>query len=125
MQDQTASASVGRAGEYLALSKLSLAGNFCTLAQFQDHDAYIQTCTNKVLTLQVKCASRRRFYRYRFYTKQGKVRKRSDIYAFVAMDIEKIFWCRGDNEIIGPLSINLRFEMFDGPTMQEALSSFD
>ena len=124
MQDQAASANVGRAGEYLALSRLSLAGNFCTLAQFQDHDAYIQTDTHKILTLQVKSASKKRFHRYQFYTQQGKARKRSDIYAFVAIDIEKIFWCRGDNKIIAPAGIKLRFEMFDEPTMQEVLASF-
>ena len=89
MQDQAASANVGRAGEYLALSRLSLAGYFCTLAPSQDHDGYIQTDT-RILTLQIKTSSKIRHWKYQFFTKHGKGRQRSDVYAFVAMDRRSI-----------------------------------
>ena len=124
MQDQAASANVGRAGEYLALSRLSLAGYFCSLAQFQDHDAYIQTDT-RILTLQIKTASKRKYIRYQFYTKQGIARRRSDVYAFVALDLDKIFFCRGDDPIIRPSTTHLGADLFDQDTMHKVLSSFD
>ena len=124
MQDQAASANVGRAGEYLALSRLSLAGYFCSLAQFQDHDAYIQTDT-RILTLQIKTASKRKYIRYPFYTKQATARRRSDVYAFVALDLDKIFFCRGDDPIIRPSTTHLGADLFDQETMHKVLSSFD
>ena len=124
MQDQAASANVGRAGEYLALSRLSLAGYFCTLAPYQDHDAYIQKDT-RILTLQVKTSSKRKYIRYPFHTKQGVARRRSDVYAFVALDLDKIFFCRGDDPIIRATSTHLDADLFNQDTMHKVLSSFD
>ena len=124
MQDQAASANVGRAGEYLALSRLSLAGYFCTLAPSQDHDAYIQMDT-RILTLQVKTASKIRHWKYQFFTKQSEIRQRSDVYAFVALDLDAIFFCRGDDPIIRPTSTHLGAGLFDQDTMHKVLSSFD
>ena len=124
MQDQAASANVGRAGEYLALSRLSFAGYFCTLAPSQDHDGYIQTDT-RILTLQVKTSSRIRHWKYQFFTKHGKGRQRSDVYAFVSLDLDKIFFCRGDDPIIRPSSTHLGADLFDQRTMHKVLSSFD
>ena len=124
MQDQAASANVGRAGEYLALSRLSLAGYFCTLAPSQDHDGYIQTDT-RILTLQIKTSSKIRHWKYQFFTKHGKGRQRSDVYAFVAMDLDAIFFCRGDDPIIRPSSTHLDAELFEPGSMHKVLSSFD
>ena len=124
LQDQAASANVGRAGEYLALSRLSLAGYFCTLAPSQDHDGYIQMDT-RILTLQVKTSSKRKYIRYPFHTKQGVARRRSDVYAFVALDLDKIFFCRGDDSIIRPSTTHLAADLFDQDTMHKVLSSFD
>tara|TARA_R110000822_G_scaffold125503_1_gene260295 strand:+ start:32 stop:472 length:441 start_codon:yes stop_codon:yes gene_type:complete len=123
MQDQAASANVGRAGEYLALSRLSLAGYFCTLAPYQDHDAYIQKDT-RILTLQVKTSSKRKYITYPFHTKQGVARKRSDVYAFVAIDLQLIFWCRGDSGIIQTATTHLGADMFKQETMQDVMASF-
>ena len=123
MQDQAASANVGRAGEYLALSRLSFAGYFCTLAPSQDHDGYIQTDT-RILTLQVKTASKRKYIRYPFHTKHGVARRRSDVYAFVALDLDKIFFCRGDDPIIRPSTTHLGAELFEPGSMQKVLASF-
>jgi len=124
LQDQEASANVGRAGEYLALSRLSFAGYFCTLAPSQDHDGYIQMDT-RILTLQVKTSSRIRHWKYQFYTKHGESRQRSDVYAFVALDLDKIFFCRGDDPIIRPTSTHLGAGLVDQGTMHKVLSSFD
>ena len=124
MQDQAASANVGRAGEYLALSRLSFAGYFCTLAPSQDHDGYIQTDT-RILTLQVKTSSKIRHWKYQFFTKHGKGRQRSDVYAFVALDLDKIFFCRGDDPIIRATSTHLNAKLFGMDGIHEVLSSFD
>jgi|TARA_R110000782_G_scaffold174824_1_gene266003 hypothetical protein len=124
LQDQAASANVGRAGEYLALSRLSLAGYFCTLAPSQDHDGYIQTDT-RIVTLQVKTSSKIRHWKYQFYTKHGEGRQRSDVYAFVALDLDAIFFCRGNDPIIRATSTHLGADLFDQRTMHKVLSSFD
>ena len=124
LQDQAASANVGRAGEYLALSRLSFAGYFCTLAPSQDHDGYIQTDA-RILTLQVKTSSKIRHWKYQFYTKHGKGRQRSDVYAFVALDLDKIFFCRGDDPIIRATSTHLDTELFGSGSIQKVLASFD
>jgi len=124
MQDQEASANVGRAGEYLALSRLSRLGYFCTLAPSQDHDGYIQTDT-RILTLQIKTSSKIRHWKYQFFTKHGKGRQRSDVYAFVALDLDAIFLCRGDDPIIRPSSTHLDAELFEPRSMHKVLSSFD
>jgi len=124
LQDQKASANVGRAGEYLALSQLSFGGYFCTLAPSQDHDAYIQI-NARILTLQVKTSSKIRYWKYQFYTKRGDNRQRSDVYAFVALDLEAIFFCRGDDPIIRPTSTHLGADLFDQRTMHKVLASFD
>lgn len=95
-QDQKASASVGRAGEHLALAHLSLAGYICTLCQIKDHDAYIQTDT-RTLTLQVKTASKANgnSQSYKFYTpKRGE--DVSDVFAFVAINLNAVVFRRGD-----------------------------
>lgn len=97
------------------------------MAQFQDHDAYIQTDT-RILTLQIKTASRRVWRRYPFYTKQGAARKRSDVYAFVAMDVGKILWVRGDDPVIRPASTHIPINRFkendEKVNMQKVLASF-
>lgn len=95
-QDQRASAAVGRAGEHLALSRLSLAGYTCTLCQIKDHDAYIQTDT-RTLTLQVKTASKwlGGVRKYKFHTPKRNVEV-SDVFAFVSIDLGAVFFRRGD-----------------------------
>jgi hypothetical protein len=97
IQDQQASAAVGRAGEHLALARLSLAGYLCTLCQIKDHDAYIQTDT-RTLTLQVKSASKTHnsSEKYAFHTVKKKNGQRSDVYAFVAVHLDAVIFRRGD-----------------------------
>ena len=79
----------------------------------------------RILTLQVKTASRIRHWKYQFYTKCGDGRQRSDVYAFVALDLEAIFFCRGDDPIIRPTSTHLSADLFNQDTMHKVLSSFD
>ena len=79
----------------------------------------------RILTLQVKTSSKIRHWKYQFFTKQSEIRQRSDVYAFVSLDLDKIFFCRGDDPIIRPTSTHLGADLFDQDTMQEVLSSFD
>ena len=124
VQDQQASAAVGRAGEHLALARLSLAGYLCTLCQIRDHDAYIQTDA-RTLTLQVKSASKTHGVeqRYKFHTVK-KSGSRSDVYAFVAVDLDAVVFRRGD-EISKTTTYVYEAEFLsDGPSMQKTLDSF-
>ena len=124
VQDQKASAAVGRAGEHLALARLSLAGYLCTLCQIRDHDAYIQTDT-RTLTLQVKSASKthRVSQKYKFHTAK-KSGIRSDIYAFVAVDLDAVVFCRGD-EILKTTTYVYEAEFLnESQSMQKTLDSF-
>jgi len=91
-KDQKGRAAVGRAGEYFALARLSLAGYICTLCQIEDHDAYIQTDT-QILTLQIKTASKshKTARSYAFHTPKKNVGV-SDVFAFVAIDLGAV--CR-------------------------------
>ena len=124
VQDQKASAAVGRAGEHLALARLSLAGYLCTLCQIRDHDAYIQTDT-RTLTLQVKSASKTHGIglRYKFYTAK-KSGMRSDVYAFVAVDLDAVVFRRGD-EILKTTTYVPEAEFLnESQSMQKTLDSF-
>ena len=124
VQDQKASAAVGRAGEHLALSRLSLAGYICTLCQIKDHDAYIQTDT-RTLTLQVKSASKTHGaeQKYKFHTAK-KSGSRSDVYAFVAVDLDAVVFRRGD-EIYKTTTYVYEAEFLnESQSMQKTLDSF-
>ncbi len=79
----------------------------------------------RILTLQVKTASKIRHWKYQFFTKQSEIRQRSDVYAFVALDLDAIFFCRGDDPIIRPTSTHLGADLFDQDTMHKVLASFD
>ena len=123
-QDQKASAAVGRAGEHLALSRLSLAGYICTLCQIKDHDAYIQTDT-QLLTLQVKTASKlhKRANRYAFHTPKRNVGV-SDVFAFVAIDLGAVLFRRGD-ELTSVTTYVVPEEFMDEKlSMQKTFDSF-
>jgi len=124
VQDQKASAAVGRAGEHLALARLSLAGYLCTLCQIKDHDAYIQMAT-RTLTLQVKSASKTHGIeqRYKFHTVK-KSGPRSDVYAFVAVDLDAVVFRRGDEIIKTTTYVSEAEFLSDGPSMQKTLGSF-
>ena len=124
VQDQKASAAVGRAGEHLALARLSLAGYLCTLCQIKDHDAYIQMAT-RTLTLQVKSASKTHGIeqRYKFHTVK-KSGPRSDVYAFVAVDLDAVVFRRGDEIIKTTTYVSEAEFLSDGPSMQKTLNSF-
>ena len=124
IQDQQASAAVGRAGEHLALARLSLAGYLCTLCQIRDHDAYIQTDT-RTLTLQVKSASKTHGVeqRYKFHTVK-KSGSRSDVYAFVAVDLDAVVFRRGDEISKTTTYVSEAEFLSDGPSMQKTLDSF-
>lgn len=123
-QDQKASAAVGRAGEHLALSRLSLAGYTCTLCQIKDHDAYIQTDT-QTLTLQVKTASKthKTSNSYAFHTPKKNVGV-SDVFAFVAIALGAVVFRRGDE--LTSVTTYLSKEQFTDEklSMQKTLDSF-
>ena len=124
VQDQKASAAVGRAGEHLALARLSLAGYLCTLCQIRDHDAYIQTDT-RTLTLQVKSASKTHGVeqKYKFHTAK-KSGSRSDVYAFVAVNLDAVFFRRGD-EVTSVTTYISEEDLLNGSlSMQKTLDSF-
>ena len=123
-QDQRASAAVGRAGEHLALSRLSLAGYSCTLCQIKDHDAYIQTDT-RTLTLQVKTASKTCSNRkkYQFHTPKRNVGA-SDVFAFVAINLGAVIFRRGDELNTVTTYVSTEEFMDENLSMQKTLNSF-
>jgi hypothetical protein len=123
-QDQRASAAVGRAGEHLALARLSLAGYSCTLCQIKDHDAYIQTDT-QTLTLQVKTASKthKTTKSYAFHTPKKNVGV-SDVFAFVAIDLGAVIFRRGDELTSVTTYISIKEFMDEKLSMQKTLDSF-
>ena len=124
VQDQKASAAVGRAGEHLALARLSLAGYLCTLCQIKDHDAYIQTDT-RTLTLQVKSASKTHgtSQRYKFHTAK-KSGQRSDVYAFVAVDLDAVVFRRGDEVLKATTYVPEAEFLNESQSIQKTLDSF-
>ena len=123
-QDQKASAAVGRAGEYLALAHLSLAGYACTMCRIKDHDAYIQT-DGGVLTLQVKTASKthRTAKSYAFHTPKKNVGV-SDVFAFVAIDLGAVIFRRGDEVFKATTYISEDDFLNEKLSMQKTLDSF-
>mgnify|MGYP000097045906 FL=1 len=123
-QDQRASAAVGRAGEHLALSRLSLAGYSCTLCQIKDHDAYIQTDT-RTLTLQVKTASKTcsNNKKYKFHTPKRNVGA-SDVFAFVAINLGAVIFRRGDELNTVTTYVSTEEFMDEKLSMQKTLDSF-
>jgi hypothetical protein len=125
VQDQKASAAVGRAGEHLALARLSLAGYLCTLCQIRDHDAYIQT-DERTLTLQVKSASKKHKngQRYAFHTVKKKGGYRSDVYAFVAVHLDAVIFRRGDEVTSLTTYISQDEFLNEKLSMQKTLDSF-
>jgi len=124
VQDQKASAAVGRAGEHIALARLSLAGYLCTLCQIKDHDAYIQMY-ERTLTLQVKSASKTHGVgrRYKFHTAK-KSGHRSDVYAFVAVDLDAVVFRRGDEVLKATTYVPEAEFLNESQSMQKTLSSF-
>ena len=123
-QDQKASAAVGRAGEYLALAHLSLAGYACTMCRIKDHDAYIQT-DGGVLTLQVKTASKthKTAKSYAFHTPRKNVGV-SDVFAFVAIDLGAVIFRRGDELTSVTTYVSIKEFMDEKLSMQKTLDSF-
>jgi hypothetical protein len=124
VQDQKASAAVGRAGEHLALARLSLGGYLCTLCQIRDHDAYIQTDA-RTLTLQVKSASKTHGVeqRYKFHTAK-KSGQSSDVYAFVAVDLDAVVFRRGDEILKTTTYVSEAEFLNESQSMQKTLDSF-
>ena len=118
---------VGRAGEYLALSKLSYIGCQCTLAQVDADDAYIKTPSGLLLTLQVKTSNQPKGMRRGFSTKLAKGRQRSDVFAFVSLDIKRIIWVRGDDPRICKTQTHFdELEFYKALTsMEKVLASYD
>ena len=127
MNGSTHNNNVGRAGEFLALSRLSFAGISCILVQHEIDDAYLKTPSGKLLTLQVKTASRKsgNLKQYRWNTQPVRDKK-SDVYALVAYDIKKIYWARGDDPIIKKTSTRLYPEAFDNEEqlLKQVINSF-
>lgn len=128
MNGSTHNNNVGRAGEFLALSRLSFAGISCILVQHEIDDAYLKTPSGKLLTLQVKTASRKsgNLKQYRWNTQPVRDRK-SDVYALVAYDIKKIYWARGDDPVIKKTSTRLYPEAFvdEEKLLNQVIKSFE
>ena len=127
MSGSTHNNNIGRAGEFLALSRLSFAGISCILVQHEIDDAYLKTPSGKLLTLQVKTASRKSgsLTQYRWNTQPVRDKK-SDVYALVAYDIKKIYWARGDDPVIKKTSTRLYPEAFDNEEqlLKQVINSF-
>jgi hypothetical protein len=128
MNGSTHSNNIGRAGEFLALSRLSFAGISCILVQHEIDDAYLKTPSGKLLTLQVKTASRKlkNQKQYRWTTSVIGNNKKSDVYALVAYDIRKIYWARGDDPVIKKTSTRLYPHQFDNEEqlLKQVINSF-
>jgi len=128
MNGSTHNNNIGRAGEFLALSRLSFSGISCILVQHEIDDAYLKTPSGKLLTLQVKTASRKsgNLTQYRWNTQPVRNRK-SDIYALVAYDIKKIYWARGDDPIIKKTSTRLYPHQFENEELllNQVIKSFE
>ena len=128
MNGSTHNNNIGRAGEFLALSRLSFSGISCILVQHEIDDAYLKTPSGKLLTLQVKTASRKsgNLKQYRWNTQPVRNRK-SDVYALVAYDIKKIYWARGDDPIIKKTSTRLYPHQFENEELllNQVIKSFE
>ena len=128
MSGSTHNNKIGRAGEFLALSRLSFAGISCILVQHEIDDAYLKTPSGKLLTLQVKTASRKsgNLTQYRWNTQPLGKNKKSDVYALVAYDIKKIYWARGDDPIIKKTSTRLYPDQFldEEKLLNQVINSF-
>ena len=129
MSGSTHSNNIGRAGEFLALSRLAFAGISCILVQHEVDDAYLKTPSGELLTLQVKTASKTTGNKtqYRWGTSPVGNNKKSDIYALVAYDIRKIYWARGDDPAIKKTSTRLYPQQFDNEDelLIQVINSFD
>ncbi len=128
MSGSTHNNKIGRAGEFLALSRLSFAGISCILVQHEIDDAYLKTPSGKLLTLQVKTASKKtgNARQYRWNTQPLGNNKKSDVYALVAYDIKKIYWARGDDAIIKKTSTRLYPDQFvdEEKLLNQVINSF-
>ena len=128
MSGSTHNNKIGRAGEFLALSRLSFAGISCILVQHEIDDAYLKTPSGKLLTLQVKTASKKtgNARQYRWNTQPLGNNKKSDMYALVAYDIKKIYWARGDDPIIKKTSTRLYPDQFvdEEKLLNQVINSF-
>ena len=128
MSGSTHNNKMGRAGEFLALSRLSFAGISCILVQHEIDDAYLKTPSGKLLTLQVKTASKKtgNARQYRWNTQPLGNNKKSDVYALVAYDIKKIYWARGDDPIIKKTSTRLYPDQFvdEEKLLNQVINSF-
>ena len=86
------SESIGRAGEYFTGYILELRGTRTTHVDIYGHDLWVRTRSGRMLTVQVKAASRptpepRSKLRYHFKNRSKVV---SDVYSFVALDIPRL-----------------------------------
>ena len=128
MSGSTHNNKIGRAGEFLALSRLSFAGISCIWVQHEIDDAYLKTPSGKLLTLQVKTASKKtgNARQYRWNTQPLGNNKKSDVYALVAYDIKKIYWARGDDPIIKKTSTRLYTDQFvdEEKLLNQVINSF-
>jgi hypothetical protein len=128
MSGSTHNNKIGRAGEFLALSRLSFAGISCILVQHEIDDAYLKTPSGKLLTLQVKTASKKtgNARQYRWNTQPLGDNKKSDVYALVAYDIKKIYWARGDDDVIKKTSTRLYPDQFvdEEKLLNQVINSF-
>ena len=79
----------------------------------------------RTLTLQVKSASKTHGVgrRYKFHTVK-KSGSRSDVYAFVAVDLDAVVFRRGDEISKTTTYVSEAEFLSDGPSMQKTLDSF-
>ena len=87
------------------------------------------TSSGKLLTLQVKTASKiaKNEKKYKWPTVVIGGNKRSDIYALVAYDTQKIFWVRGDSHIIKKWTTRLFPQDFEDEDelLKQVINSFE
>ena len=79
----------------------------------------------RTLTLQVKSASKTHGVgrRYKFYT-ANKSGQRSDIYAFVAVDLDAVVFRRGDEILKTATYVSEAEFLNESQSMQKTLGSF-
>ena len=93
---QVFAARVGRAGEFLAMSKLELSGHRCHHVNTVADDVWIKLSSGKIVTLQVKTSAKLQphSHKYLFYTKPAKNIVKSNVFAFVVLDKGLVYFMK-------------------------------
>jgi|TARA_R110002033_G_scaffold9846_1_gene32262 hypothetical protein len=106
---------VGRAGELLAMSRLEMAGHRCHHVVTVADDAWIKTETGRILTLQIKSSNGIHFNggrQYAFWTRSSPGVIRSDIYAFVALNLGLVYFMKKSDKNLKKCNTRIHKDLF-------------